>query len=226
VKTDAPQDPPDWQRLLELLAPIHAQAAGMARRLAGSAADGDDLFQEAVLRAARALPTLRDPDRFRPWFHAILISVHRTRARRAFWRRFLALEAFERKTSGRDDPVGEDGGEWEQERRRAARLAGALAKLPAVQREAVVLFELEGFSIEEIAALQRVTASAVKSRLARGRARLRRIYARWGIGPQRQTARGGGGRGVDPRDPHRFATSAGGELSPALEGVSRKERQP
>ena len=67
--------------------------------------------------------------------------------------------------------VGEDGGNWEQERQRAARMAAALAKLPGVQREAVVLFELEGFGIEEIAALQRATPSAVKSRLARGRER-------------------------------------------------------
>jgi RNA polymerase sigma-70 factor (ECF subfamily) len=103
--------------------------------------------------------------------------------------------------------VGADGGEWEQERERAERMATALGKLPAVQREAVVLFELEGFSIEEIAAIQRVTASAVKSRLSRGRDRLRRVYARWGIHPERRSG------------------PAGSELSPALEVISRKESQ-
>jgi RNA polymerase sigma factor (sigma-70 family) len=211
--TAHPQQPPDWEKLVELLTPIHAQAAGMARRLAGSAADGDDLFQEAVLRAVRALPGLRDPARFRPWFHAILLSVHRTRARRSFWRRFLALDTFARKTSGRDDPIGEDGGDWEQERERADRMARALAKLPAVQREAVVLFELEGFSIEEIAALRGASVPAVKSRLARGRDRLRRVYARWGFR-------------LEPRAGSRLAAPAGSELSPALEGASRKESQP
>jgi RNA polymerase sigma-70 factor (ECF subfamily) len=45
-----------------------------------------------------------------------------------------------------------------------------------VQREAVVLGDIEGYSIDEIAAIQGVTASAVKSRLARGRERLRRRY--------------------------------------------------
>jgi hypothetical protein len=74
----------------------------------------------------------------------------------------------------------------------------------------VVLFELEGFSIEEIAALQQVSASAVKSRLARGRARLRRIYERWGLGPGRE-------------HPH---PQGAVDLSPAVEGVSRKERHP
>jgi hypothetical protein len=48
----------------------------------------------------------------------------------------------------------------------------------------VVLFELERFSIEEVAALQGVSHSAVKSRLARGRKRLRRHYGRLGFPTQ------------------------------------------
>jgi RNA polymerase sigma-70 factor (ECF subfamily) len=188
----ADQQQPDWQRLVDLLRPFHAQAAGVARRLAGSAADGDDLFQETVLRALGALPGLRDANRFRPWFFAILLSVHRNRTRGSFWRRFLPLDAgagFDAShgTGGgapRLEPAGEDGSTWEEERQRAQRVSRALAGLPAVQREAVVLFELEGFSIEEIATLQRVSISAVKSRLARGRARLRRIYQRWGFGSE------------------------------------------
>jgi RNA polymerase sigma-70 factor (ECF subfamily) len=174
--------PPGWQRLLELLVPIHARAAGMARRLAGSAHDGDDLFQEAVLRAHQALPTLRDADRFGAWFYTILLSVHRNRHRRGFWRRFLPFDAG---LPPGTEPVGEDGHKWEEERQAALRASRALAGLPAVQREAVVLFEIEGFSVEEIAALQQVSPSAVKSRLARGRARLRRTYLRWGFAPQR-----------------------------------------
>jgi DNA-directed RNA polymerase specialized sigma24 family protein len=40
-----------WHRLLRLLAPFHDQAAITARRLGRSPDDGDDLFQEALLRA-------------------------------------------------------------------------------------------------------------------------------------------------------------------------------
>ena len=181
--------PADWARLLELLTPIHARAARMARRLAGSAHDGDDLFQEAVLRALAALPALRDQGCFGPWFTTILLNVHRNRSRRGFWRRLVPLERDEAPAL---EPVGENGHAWEEERLRAARASRALATLPAVQREAVVLFELEGYSIGEIAALQEVSPSAVKSRLARGRARLRRTYERWGFG--RQRGRNGVGR--------------------------------
>lgn len=178
-----------WQRLLRLLAPVHDRAAATARRLAGSDTDGDDLFQEALLRALDALDALRDEERFRPWFYAVLLSVHRNRSRRSFWRRFLPIEW--RVPSG-SEPAGEDGAEWEEERVRAARVSRALAALPAVQREAVVLFELDGLSVEEIAVIQQASPSAVKSRLARGRARLRRTYERWGFGRERDAVPGDG----------------------------------
>ncbi len=196
---------PAWGKLLELLSPVHAKAAGMARRLAGSADDGDDLFQEAVLRACSALPSLRDPSRFGPWFYSILLNVHRNRCRRGFWARFLPFEV------GRApaiEPIGEDGSRWEDGRQGAMRASRALAALPAVQREAVVLFEIESFSVEEIAALQNVSVSAVKSRLARGRARLRRIYTSWGFGPEC------GGNGAPRSD---------GNLLPALARIAPEE---
>lgn len=159
-----------WQDLFELLEPIHTDAQLFARRIARSHADGDDLFQEAVLRAGAKLSTLRDRARFKAWFYSVVVSVHRTRSRRAFWRRFLSNE-------GVADPVGDDGSRWVDERASAHRASAALATLGAAQREAIVLFELHGYSLEEIAEIQRASLSSVKSRLMRGRDRLRRFYA-------------------------------------------------
>jgi RNA polymerase sigma-70 factor (ECF subfamily) len=51
----------------------------------------------------------------------------------------------------------------------------ALAKLSEEQREAVILFEISGFSIKEIAVIQGASISAVKQRLKRGRERLGEI---------------------------------------------------
>lgn len=62
----------------------------------------------------------------------------------------------------------------------AERAARALAGLPPEQREAIVLHDIEGFPVEDIAKMQGVTISAVKSRLSRGRERLRRHYLRHG----------------------------------------------
>ena len=158
---------------MELLAPIHDRAVATARRLSRSIPDGDDLFQESIVRAFSRLSSLKDPVRFRSWFFAVLLSVHRNRSRRAFWRRFFSLE------SRLDDgwcPAGKDGADLETERQNANFVARALAVLNAPQREAVVLFEMEGYSIEEIAQLQNSSITAVKTRLSRGRERLRRWY--------------------------------------------------
>jgi RNA polymerase sigma-70 factor (ECF subfamily) len=172
-----------WERLMRLLSPLHGSAAAFARRLGRSAEDGDDLFQDAILRAHDKLPSLRDEANFRSWFYILILNVHRNRSRRQFWRRFFSLDG---EMAPEFDPPGEDGAEWEQERRQAARASRALAGLPAVQREAVVLFELEGFSVEEIANLQNVSVSAVKSRLSRGRGHLRSAYERLGYVPSRR----------------------------------------
>jgi RNA polymerase sigma-70 factor (ECF subfamily) len=171
---DKRADTSRWDRLIRLLEPVHSQAVATARRLCRSPHDGDDLYQETVLRAYDKLNGLRDESRFRSWFFATLLSRHRSRVRRPR-RESMPIED----TLGRrEEPVGEDGTLWEEERRRADRAARALAGLKAVQREAVVLHEIEGFSVEEIAEIQSATPSAVKSRLTRGREKLRRFYLR------------------------------------------------
>ncbi len=164
-----------WTRLIRLLRPIHGQAVATARRLSRSLHDGDDLYQDAVLRAYDKLNGLRDESRFRSWFFATLLSRHRSRVRRPR-RESVPIEDM---LGRRDEPVGEDGARREEERRRAERAARALGGLQPVQREAIVLHDIDGFSVEEVADMQGVTVSAVKSRLARGREELRRFYLRF-----------------------------------------------
>ncbi len=171
---DSRADTDRWNRLIRLLKPIHGQAVATARRLSRSVHDGDDLYQDAVLRAYDKLNGLRDESRFRSWFFATLLSRHRSRVRRPR-REWVSIEdGLDR----REEPVGEDGTLWEEERRRADRAARALAGLKSIQREAIVLHDVEGFSVEEVADMQSVTISAVKSRLTRGREKLRRFYLR------------------------------------------------
>ena len=166
-----------WTRLMELLGPFHAQALATARRLSRSVDDGDDLYQESLHRAFEKLPSLRDPERFRSWFFAVLISVHRSRARRRAWKRFFSWE--DAHAAG-FDPPGQDGRRYEDARQGSARAAEALASLDPKEREAIVLFDLEGLSLEEVSGLQKASLSAVKSRLSRGRKRLRAYYRKRG----------------------------------------------
>jgi RNA polymerase sigma-70 factor (ECF subfamily) len=186
--TEAAEAP---RRLLALLEPIHEQARRTARRLCRSDADGDDLFQEAALRALGRLHDLRDQERFRSWFFAVLLSVHRGRHRFDLWRRLVPLEDV---LARGEEPAGCDGADWEEARFRAARVRRALATLPAAAREAIVLCDLEGFSLEEIASTQGDSVAAVKTRLSRARRRLRRYYQKLGsAGAELLIERGGAG---------------------------------
>ncbi|MEO8700623.1 MAG: RNA polymerase sigma factor [Kofleriaceae bacterium] len=173
---------PRPERFRRLLEPVHDRTLAFARCLCKSRSDGDDLFQEAVLRSLAKLDGLRDDGAFRTWLYRIVVSVHRNRCRREFWRRLVPFgdpspdDTVRTRTSGELDYRTTD---WSPDAAAAAdRARSALAALPAVQRESIVLFEIEGWQVDEIAALHGVSASAVKSRLARGRERMRAHYDR------------------------------------------------
>lgn len=144
---------------------VYLDAVRYARGLAGSATEGDDLLQDALVRAWRAYPRLRDPGQFKFWLLKIIRNAHRNRAKKAKIRKLLSLESAAEVPAREGIPF---------EEREAVRQA--LRGVPRNQREALVLFEVVGMSVEEIARLQGVTVSGVKSRLTRGRARLRETY--------------------------------------------------
>ena len=152
------------QRLCRLLEPHHDEMRALARRVCRANADGDDLFQEAAMRALLKLDGLRSDDAFRFWFYRVLLSVHRNRIRQSFWSRLVPLADAPASPQAAADPSAAD------------RMRSALGSLPAVQREAVVLHDLQELTVDEVAELQGVSASAVKSRLSRARRRLRSIY--------------------------------------------------
>jgi RNA polymerase sigma-70 factor (ECF subfamily) len=133
--------------------------------MTGSRADGDDLLQDALIKALQAFPKLRDVKRFKPWMLTILRNTHRSNLRRNWLRNWLPLEKADRFAV-------EDGLALEE--KELVRLA--LQAVPVKQREAIVLFEVLGMKVEEVAKIQNVSLSAVKSRLSRGRSKLREEY--------------------------------------------------
>ncbi len=151
----------------ERLREVYADAMRFARGLTGSATDGDDLLQDALVRAWKAYPRLRDRDRFRGWLLKIISNAHRSGERRKRLKRWLTLDFAAAVTA--PAPLA-------LEEKEVVRLA--LGRLPRAQREALVLFEVLGMSVQEICHFQGTSPSAVKSRLSRGRAALRNQYMR------------------------------------------------
>lgn len=136
-------------------------------RMTGSVTDGEDIVQETLARAWFALAELETLPQLRPW----LFRIAHNRAL-DFHRRY------ERKMSDPLDVAAEARADEDPEsalaRDQAVRAAlGRFLELAPVPRSCVVLKDVLGHPVEEIAALVGLSTAAVKSALVRGRQRLR-----------------------------------------------------
>ena len=135
-----------------------------------------DAAQDAFVRAFRAIGSFRGEAAFSTWLHRIAVNValNAARSRRHAPVPFSTLENDE--TGSRPpEPVEPVDNPQEilnrRERRRAVHCA--LAELPEHHRFVLVLFDIEGYSYEEIAELLELPLGTVKSRLNRARLALR-----------------------------------------------------
>lgn len=160
----------DHRQRFEALALPHLDAAyNLARWLCGSAADADDIVQDAMLRAFRGFQGFRG-DNVRPWLLTIVRNCWRSSAAQSRRRGHMPLPAED------DRPLAFDGPDPETEALRAGeahRLALAIAGLPDDFREVLILREMEDMSYREIAEASGAPIGTVMSRLARARAMLK-----------------------------------------------------
>jgi RNA polymerase sigma-70 factor, ECF subfamily len=140
-------------------------------RLLSDPEAADDLTQDVFTKACVALGSLTNEHRVLPWLYRIANNAaidHVRRRRRFTWLRVGKL------TGTGEEPLmpDEHGALPERDQVRAV-----LATLPAEQATAMLLHSLEGYSYKEIAEIQGCTLTAVRSRIARGRAAFRVSYA-------------------------------------------------
>ncbi len=133
------------------------------RRRLSDAALAEDLAQESLLRVYQGLPALRDETRLRPWVFRIARNVltDHYRSRRP------GTEAVpEELPAAGPEPENLDGevGGW---------LQWMIGLLPEDYREAVRLTEVDGLTAPEIAGRMGISLPAAKSRVQRGREKLR-----------------------------------------------------
>jgi len=160
----------DTGKFLELLKPHYNNALNYSRALCAKldASEAEDVLQESLLKALENIDSLKDESRFRPWFFTIVTREFCTHLRKRFWKRFLPIESHASITE-----MPEIYSRHEQNDRQQLNIA--LGKLSAKERSAVLLFEIAGFSVEEIKGIQSERSlSAVKSRLSRARTKLRK----------------------------------------------------
>jgi RNA polymerase sigma-70 factor (ECF subfamily) len=145
----------------QLLRPSLPPAARLARALLGGPDEAQDAVQEAAIRGWRKLANLRDGASFQPWFLGIVVRQARSTQREPWWR-VIRLPDLSSAGSGAEDKSlqGED-------------LRRAIAKLPASQREAVLMHFYLDQRIQDVATSLGLSQAAVKSRINRALRQLR-----------------------------------------------------
>ena len=168
IPENAPRfDSAALERLLVGLRPkLHRYCA----RITGSVIDGEDVLHEALIKAIEALPAAGAIANPEAWVfriaHNAALDFLRHRARVA------AVQSDEDVTMVADPVLSEE------ERLAATASLHSFMQLPVAQRSAVILKDVLGYSIEEVAVvLGEATIAAVKSTLHRGRERLRELAA-------------------------------------------------
>lgn len=175
----------DLERAFEELACAWSNRLyAFALRMTGRERDAEELAEETLVRAWRALseysPERRRALRLRPWLFQIAANLARNRARDA--RRVVTLSLddetsetasalAERLADG--DPLGTPE-EALAAAQRQATLAALMLTLPDAQRIAVILRHIEGMCYAQIAETTGEPIGTVKSHVNRGVARLRR----------------------------------------------------
>jgi len=132
----------------------------VALRTMGDREDAADALQEALISAYRSAHRFRGDAAVTTWLHRIVVNACLDRVRRRAARPTVPLVDTEPSPVA---PVDSD---------TALDVRAALARLPVEQRAALVLVDVQGYSVAEAAVILDVAEGTVKSRCARGRARL------------------------------------------------------
>jgi RNA polymerase sigma-70 factor (ECF subfamily) len=146
----------------------------VALRTMGNPDDAADGLQDGMVAAFRRAGSFRGEAAVTTWLHRVVVNACLDRLRAAKIRRFDALpdDVDDRgtvvATAARDDRPDEAAEVAERRRR----VLDALATLPPEQRAALVLVDMEGYPVAEVAQMLGCAEGTVKSRCSRGRTRL------------------------------------------------------
>jgi RNA polymerase sigma factor (sigma-70 family) len=155
------------ERFSKLVVPHLRDSYALAYRITGSHADAEDVFQEACLRAFRAVGDVVDSSA-RAWVMTIMRNTAFTWIRKNRPSAVFAVDDLEEVEAAQADP-GDPG--LEMMLIAQSDLETGIAALPDPFRETVILRNLHGLSYREIADRTKVPIGTVMSRLARARSR-------------------------------------------------------
>ena len=125
-------------------------------------ADAEDIYQEVFLKLARADISFENQDHVKAWLLRVTVNCSVNLFRSAWRRHVQPVEVLPERASA-----------WDGDERYEA-LNRALDSLPARYRAVIHLYYYEEMSVDEISAVLNTKPATIRSRLARGRERLKR----------------------------------------------------
>jgi len=157
-----------------------------ALRIVGTTSDAEDIVQDALFSAWRSIASFQGLS-FRAWLFRIATNRALDQLRSRKRRPELPLDPPDDDEVTWAEPVapGPDLTQLAGDREALAAVEAALEALPAEQRTALLLRDVEGFAYEEIAVITSVEIGTVKSRIHRGRLAVRNtLISRGWRGPE------------------------------------------
>lgn len=158
-------------RFIRLVSPHERQLYFQCFHMLGNQQDAEDCAQEAMLKAFRSFDRFRGDSKLSTWLYTIASRCCTDLLRKR--KELLSLESLQEE--GWDAPSQEPSPYLSLEASERKRLLKkAIHGLPALQRQVVVLCDLNGLSYEEAAVALDCPVGTVRSRLSRGRQELKR----------------------------------------------------
>ena len=189
----------------------------VALRTTGNREDAADGLQDGLVAAYRRAGSFRGEAAVTTWLHRVVVNACLDRLRAAKVRRTEALPDDLEERGGRGAlvsaaPSAEDPADTSVRAEQRRAVLAALATLPPEQRVALVLVDMEGYSVAEAAEVLDCAVGTVKSRCSRGRARLAVLLGVLAPGGDRDH---GPPRNPDPSPPVRTTDASRAPPTPA-----------
>ena len=166
----------DLQAFNQLVSAYQRQVYNLCLRMLGNPHSAEDVTQEAFVSAFRRIDTYRGGN-FKAWLLRIATNACYDALRKQGRRPASSLDNLYEDSDSPPipdvDTVSPEAAAEQRELRETVQRA--LAEIPADQRAAIILCDLQGLAYEEIAVALHVNIGTVKSRINRGRAKLREL---------------------------------------------------
>jgi RNA polymerase sigma-70 factor (ECF subfamily) len=167
----------DTEAFEELMAAQESRMYAIALRMMGNREDAQDCAQDAMVRIYRAMGSFKGQSSLATWIYRITMNTCLDELRRRKVRKVTSLDTLVEAGWSPTDK-GETPEEHGLRSEKQAVLNEAIQSLPEDMRAAIVLRDIKGYTYDEIADILDANVGTIKSRISRGRERLREILSK------------------------------------------------